>query len=394
MPFTLIIAGGPLDGKVFPCAGPDGVTVGRQACDITLSHDPTCSSRHCRIEAGPAGFFLVDLGSKNGTHLNDAPITVAELHDGDIITAGETQLRFAAPSRCGEEGRSLPDIPGFTVLRRLGQEFTGAVYLARWGINGPTVLVKRPEREALPLVRRLQREAALLECCAHPHVVEFHSAGISSGRFVLATKYEAGASLREWVRQCGPRPVREAVGVVRQVLAALTTLHARGVVHRNVRPGGIRLSGQPARLHTRLGDFGLAGATQDNQPVPTGPNEELPEWFVSGPATRPGVRAGDPRFVSPEQAIDLHSVGPAGDQYAAAAVLYFLLTGQAPYDSRPQGEDGFKLVLEADPVPVRALRPDLPISLAAVLFQAMRRRPCDRFSDLAAFDAALVPFLN
>jgi len=108
--------------------------------------------------------------------------------------------------------------------------------------------------------------------------------------------------------------------------------------------------------------------------------------------THPGVLAGAPLFVPPEQATDLHSVTVAGDQYSAAATLYFLLTGHAPYDSSGQKEDPFAIVRKCDPVPIRSRRPDLPIPLATILFQAMQRRTRDRFADVTAFEAALVPF--
>jgi serine/threonine protein kinase len=388
MQFTLVIVGGPHAGQTFSCPGPGPVTVGRQGCDVALPRDGTCSTRHFRIEAGPAGVWLRDLGSKNKTYVNNGQqVTAAELHHGDVIQAGETFLRFELASAGDDGPRTLeanwPDIPGFTVECRLGEEVTGVVYLARWGKDSCRLAVKRAERKVSALARRLQREAALLERHVHPHIVAFHSAGISGGQFVLATKYESASTLREWIHRQGPRPLREAIGIVRQLLTTLEALHARGVVHRNVRPGAIGLSGQPGCWHLRLGDFGLAKA----KGVPN-------DWDGIGIETQAGVAAGDPCFVPPEQAINLHDVGPAGDQYAAAAVLYFLLTGHAPYNPPPRGKDPFEQVRLTEPVPIRARRPDLPIELGTVMFRALQRRPRDRFPDLAALEAALVELLK
>ena len=95
--------------------------------------------------------------------------------------------------------------------------------------------------------------------------------------------------------------------------------------------------------------------------------------------------------MAPEQVTDFRFVRPAADQYSAAATLYHLLTGQYVHDGKGTA-DLFRKILLDEPVPLRSRRPELPEGLAAVVHQALARRPEKRFADAAAFATALGPF--
>jgi serine/threonine-protein kinase len=384
MRFTITVTGGPHTGEQFTFSAGGPYLVGRGSAAVSLPRDPTCSARHLRIDADPPHFRLTDLGSRNGTRVNDRLVRTTDVHPGDRVRLGATQLRIDLLDLPAAAEPGLPDIPGFVVEGKLGSTLTGIVYRARWGNDGTLVAVKRPEGVSRALHARLRREAGLLEAVRHPHVVRFHSSGTAGDRFVYATEYVPAADLYSWVQREGPRPLAEAIAVVRQVLAALGCLHAQAIVHRNLMPGNVWLSGEPGRWHARLTDFSLARFA--------GPEAEAPPWLDGGAMTLTGERAGLPPFVPPEQATDLHSVTAAGDQYAAAAVLYFLLTGHAPYDPSPPGQDPFEMVRSCDPVPLRTRRSDLPVALGTVMFQALQRQPGDRFASVAALDDALAPF--
>jgi serine/threonine-protein kinase len=100
---------------------------------------------------------------------------------------------------------------------------------------------------------------------------------------------------------------------------------------------------------------------------------------------------GTPAFMPPEQVLDFRSVKPAADQYAAAATLYHLLTGQLLYDGVANAADLFLRILQKDPVPLRQRRPELPEALAAAVHRALARKPEERFPDVRALRAALGP---
>jgi serine/threonine-protein kinase len=105
-----------------------------------------------------------------------------------------------------------------------------------------------------------------------------------------------------------------------------------------------------------------------------------------------GTPGGTPAFMPPEQVLDFRGVRPAADQYAAAATLYYLLSGEHVYGRCADVQELFKRILTTDPVPLLQRRPDLPGPLAAAVHRALARRAEDRFPDVAALCGALRPW--
>ena len=97
-------------------------------------------------------------------------------------------------------------------------------------------------------------------------------------------------------------------------------------------------------------------------------------------------------FMPPEQLTDFHAMHPSADQYSAAATLYTLLTGEYVHGRSATLAETFHKILQAEPVPIRQRRGDIPADLAAAIHRALARRPEDRFADVAALRQALVPF--
>ena len=157
-------------------------------------------------------------------------------------------------------------------------------------------------------------------------------------------------------------------------LDALAFAHDRGFVHRDLKPGNLLVAGAGGSEAVTLADFGLARAYQASQ--------------MSG-LTLAGAAGGTPPFMPPEQILDMRSVKPAADQYAAAATLYWLLTKQYVHDATGATADWFVKVLDQDAVPIRSRRADLPERLAAVIHKGLSRKPEGRYADVRAFAAAL-----
>jgi serine/threonine-protein kinase len=226
------------------------------------------------------------------------------------------------------------------------------------------------------LIDRFLREARILKDLRHAHVVAFRDLGEADGWLYFVMEYVPGRNAAQLLKQGGPLPVGRAVRLCCQALEGLAYAHAKGYVHRDLKPANLLVTEASGQDHVKLADFGLARAYQASP--------------LSG-LTVTGAVAGTPAFMPPEQVLNFRSVQPAGDQWAAAATLYALLAGCPPYDAR-ESHELFRQLLQNDPVPLQARRPEVPQPLATVLHRALARRPDDRFPSVSALQGALRPF--
>jgi serine/threonine-protein kinase len=256
----------------------------------------------------------------------------------------------------------------------------GVVYRATREADGATVALKtilpavRPTPES---VARFLREAEILKGLAHPHIVPFRELGEANGLLYFAMDFVPGTDAGRLLKGQGPLPVGRAVGLLCQALLALGYAHGRGFVHRDVKPANLLVTEAGGREEVRVADFGLARAYQASR--------------LSG-LTVSGVPAGTPSFMAPEQVLDFRGVKPPADQYAVAATLYTLLTGEPVYGRADSPREAFKRILQDDPVPIRSRRADLPAALAEAIHRALARAPEARFADVAGLRQALLPF--
>jgi serine/threonine-protein kinase len=202
---------------------------------------------------------------------------------------------------------------------------------------------------------------------------------VAGGRIYLAMELVDGPDAARVLRDRGPFAPAVAVRVACQALDGLAHAHAKGFVHRDVKPANVRVGGPAGRRVVKVADFGLARAYD--------------ECKLSG-LTMQGEVGGTPAFMAPEQVTHYRDVRPAADQYAAAATLYNLLTGAYPHDLPKAVGKQFAAIVNGTPVPIRRRRPDLPPGLAAVVHRALEREPADRFPDVTAFRTALLPFAS
>jgi len=248
----------------------------------------------------------------------------------------------------------------------------------------PHLCATEDAREAF--LREAQRASRL----RHPNIVAVRASGLHDAGGMtmawIALDYVEGPTLAEWVETAGPLPPVAAASVVRGILAGLAEAHKVGLVHRDVSPRNVILTGAGAPRATSLGagmarllDFGLAdhaGRTTVGTDVLLSDGDED---AVAGVV-------GNPEYISPEQARG-RAVSSAGDLYQVGALLYFLLTGQAPYPRASAAQVLQAHITAPPPVPsalVSAARP-----LDRVVTRAMTKEPEDRFPDAAAFTEAL-----
>ncbi|MGL4550070.1 MAG: serine/threonine-protein kinase, partial [Gemmataceae bacterium] len=309
---------------------------------------------------------------------------------GDEIRAGLTVLRAGlpggSPHDATADGSSPPTevnvsplLPGYTLIRELGRGGMGIVYQARREADGAVVALKTVLPAVMPrpdALARFQREMAILQRLTHPHIVRFLDTGESGGLLYFVMEYVEGTSAAEAVKLTGPFAPARAARLTAQLLEALAHAHLQGFIHRDVKPGNLLLTTLDGDEAVKLADFGLGRTYQASA---------MSGLTVSG---QPG---GTPGFMPPEQVLDFRTARPAADQYAAAATLYYLLTGHMIYEPARSSADLMMRVLADEPIPLRQpdAGPPLPGRLGPVLCRALARDPKARFPDVLAFRDAL-----
>src|SRR5437899_569845 len=223
------------------------------------------------------------------------------------------------------------------------------------------IKVLPPETAAQVSLERFKREILLAAKLQHPHIVPLLPAGRANGLPYFTMPFVAGESLRVRLARHGELPVNQAIRMLREIASALAYAHEHGIVHRDIKPDNVLLSGGSAMVT----DFGVAKALSASS------NAE------HGGLTSLGVALGTPAYMSPEQASADPSVDHRADIYAFGVLAYELLTGQPPFSGRtPQN----LLAAHVSEVPdvVSKRRRSLPPALAALVMRCLEKRPADR----------------
>src|SRR5215210_6486177 len=225
---------------------------------------------------------------------------------------------------------------------------------------------------------RFERESRLAASLDHPHVIPVYAAGEQDGVLYIAMRFVEGTDLRALIASLGRLEPARAVMLVSQVASALDAAHSRGLVHRDVKPANVLVTGSGEDEHAYLTDFGLTKRSVSESGLTEG-----------------GQWVGTVDYVAPEQ-LKGDAVDGRADVYALGCVLYETLTGEAPF---PRENELAKLWAHiSDPPPsVRELAPEVPQALAAVARRGMSKSPDQRYSsagELAVAARAAAPTLT
>ena len=226
--------------------------------------------------------------------------------------------------------------------------------------------------------KRFLLEARVLVHLQHPGVVRVEHLGEEGGFPYLAMSLVEGESLKERVRRGGPLSVEEVSGLMGPLCEALDYCHARGVLHRDLKPDNVLLTpgGRPV-----LVDFGLAKHDRSQLQVP-----ELAHTRLSVT----GELKGTPAYMAPEQAGgEDAAVGPASDVYALGGLLFFLLTGAPPFADSQSRWGLLRRVLEEEAPDLRARAPGVPARIAELCRRALAKDPAHRPQSAQEFWAGL-----
>jgi serine/threonine-protein kinase len=263
---------------------------------------------------------------------------------------------------------------GHRIERLVGKGGMGLVYLATDLTLDRKVALKliAPEfAQDASFRERFKRESKTAAALKHPNVVTIFHAGEHDEQLFVTMEFVEGTDLREMIKDHGQLEVSKAATILSQVADALDAAHARGLVHRDVKPGNILIESGDGPLRAYLGDFGLAKPLSSESGV-----------------TATGVMVGTTDYVAPEQ-VEGRPLDARTDVYALGCVLFHALAGQVPY---PRDTDMAKLYahVSVPPPSLREVRPDLDPELDRVIQKAMAKDPSERYSSAGELAQALL----
>jgi hypothetical protein len=322
---------------------------------------------------------MVARPSEPGTRL--CP-TCGEHYPDDFLVCPRDATTLRSTAEPGDPwiGRVLADT--YQITEQLGEGGMGRIFAARHlRLQGRRVAVKVLGEEFLrepEIIARFEQEVESASRVVHPHVIEVYDAGCTAeGVHFLVTELLEGEDLGARIARTKKGvPVDLAVTIARQTCLALATAHARGIIHRDVKPENVFLVEVDGQPFVKVLDFGISKVVQSG----------------GTKLTRTGAVLGTPAYMSPEQArggdVDLRA-----DVYGVGATLYTALAGRAPFENEDAAMALSKLVSE-EPERLRSIASSVPADLELVVQRAMAKDPRDRYTSALELEAALAAFAN
>ena len=359
----------------------------------------------------PATPRMMDRGGANAGVRVDAP-TAKSSPPGDLFRSGEGSVPPDRTSRPGGSkppparsstpppppsssgARPQPDLrPGamigdkYRIEREIGRGGFGVVVRARHLTLDQKVAIKvltegegSTEAEFAEDAARFRQEARATAALRSDYVVRVLDVDVlPSGYPYIVMEFLEGQTLHDLVYTRGPLPVEEAVDYVLEVLAALAEAHAVGIVHRDLKPANVLLA------------RGLGGATKAKV-LDFGVSKML--GAASQRLTRTGAVVGTVAYMAPEQMLDAKRVDGRADLWSAGLVLYEALARTHPWGNTVTGPRVVTAILNDQLKPIRALRPDVPPGLEAVIGKLLEKDAAKRFPTAAKAAKALAPFAS
>ena len=218
---------------------------------------------------------------------------------------------------------------------------------------------------------RFKREAQAAASLSHPNIVGVYDTGTEDGTHFIVMEYVDGRTLKDVIRAEGPLYPERAAEICADVCGALAAAHARGLIHRDIKPGNVMLTPEGK---VKVMDFGIARAT------------------TSETITQTAAVVGTAQYISPEQAQG-QTVDYRSDLYSVGCCLYEMLTGTVPFTGATPVAIAYRHVRE-DPTPPRMLNGDVPAPLEAICLKAMAKLPDNRYQTATEMHDDLERFRN
>jgi serine/threonine-protein kinase len=249
----------------------------------------------------------------------------------------------------------------YAIERKLGEGGMAVVYLARDLKHDRPVAVKilHPDLAASIGADRFLREIQITARLSHPHILPLYDSGNAGGFLYYVMPYVEGETLSGLMEREKQLSFEEAIRITREVAEALAYAHSFGLVHRDIKPDNVLLSGG----HAVVADFGIARAVSEAG------GEKL---------TQTGMAVGTPAYMSPEQAAGESEVSARSDIYSLGCVLYQMVVGQVPFTGSTPMAVMARHTMDAVPAP-HIQRPTIPDDLEDIIYCAMAKAPADRY---------------
>jgi eukaryotic-like serine/threonine-protein kinase len=244
----------------------------------------------------------------------------------------------------------------YRLLEPLGEGAMSSVWLAEDGELGRRVAVKMlgPAADRA----RFEREARAAAALSSPHIVQLYDYGEHGGRPFMVLEHLGGGTLEERLPRGTPLPDDEAQRIAAEIAAGLAHAHARGLVHRDLKPANVLFDGED---RAKIADFGIA------------------RMGGAGTLTEAGTVLGTASYISPEQAAG-EPATPASDVYSFGVILFRMLTGRLPFESR-NAMELVRMHRDETPPTVRELRDDAPPRLEVLALASLAKDPTGRPPD-------------
>ena len=326
-------------------------------------------------------------GLLTATQLDEARASVPRLGD-DQSTPGATPSEQQLADRLVEmghlnawqakqllEGRTKFNLGPYLMIDWLGKGGTGQVFKARDEKFGRIVAVKvLPHEKSTPeAIANFTHEIRAMASLNHPKLAAALDAGQDGNVYYLVTDFVPGMNLRKLVRENGPLSMSAAASIISQVAEGLEYAHAKGLIHRDVKPSNVLVTPEG---DVKLLDLGYAGPL-------IGAVEMDPRY---------GKIVGTMDYLSPDQIRDPRNPTPAWDIYSLGCTLYYAVTGRVPFHGGNLGDKAFAHC-NLRPFPPRRLNPQLTEEFAQVMTDMMAKDPKKRIASAKEVIARLEPFL-
>ena len=280
---------------------------------------------------------------------------------GGLTSSGVAARDAEIPERIGR----------YRILHKLGQGGMGIVYAAEDPSLGRRVALKTITHSDEESRQRFRREARAAASVSHPHACQIFETGEDTGRLFIAMELLDGEPLAERLKR-GPLALAEALSLGREMLGALDALHAKGVIHRDVKPSNVFLTSHG----TKLLDFGLA------RPLASDSGGAL---SLEGDLTRSGLIVGTPRYMAPEQVLG-DPIDARTDVFATGAVLFEALAGRVAFPGTKAVEVMHATLHEQPPA---LAGPPAVVAFDRVVRRALAKSPAERYPTAAAMSREL-----
>jgi len=266
-----------------------------------------------------------------------------------------------------DSARASTRIPGYQIIRKLGQGAMAKVYLAKQLSLDRYVAVKilPPKYMSNPgFLPRFQKEGRAAASLSHNNIVAAYEIGEASGIHYFVMEYVDGDTVHDRILARKRIPEREALEIIRQVASALEHAHARGFVHRDIKPRNIMMTLSGV---AKLADLGLARAMSDKEAA----------------EAESGRAYGTPFYISPEQIQGKVEIGPPADIYGLGATFYHMVTGKVPFEAKTQSEVMQKH-LRQPLVPPDHVNPQISAGTALIIETMLKKDSRDRYQNATA----------